>query len=86
MRPILSGLKRIIFGRSEDEHGGLLQQLGERLPNVLTNNAKAWSGGGVVLAYQELKAQLGFDLGEYEWIVLVILTGYAVWRIPNTAQ
>lgn len=80
------GIKRVVVGQNADERGGILHEIGKRIPNIITGNAKAWSGSATVVAYQEFITELGINLGSWETPLLVLVTLYAVWRTPNSVS
>lgn len=77
--------RRVIVGPLEgDKDGTILRSIADALPNIITGNAKAITGGGAAALVVWVNEQFGWDWAQWEpWVALAIAVGSVVWRAPN---
>lgn len=78
-------VRRVFVGPSEgDKRGTFLRRIADAIPNIVTANAKAVTGGGAAALVLWAQEQFGWDLSSWEpWIALAIAVAAVVWRTPN---
>ncbi len=85
LRRVLKFGRRVVLGQAEGERdGSRLRAIADVLPNILTRNAKAITGGGAAVSVTWVADNFGWDISSWEiWISFAIAVAATVWRVPN---